>query len=312
MTRLSGAARVLLGVLITCVVCSCQQEASETPVELRVMSFNLRYGTANDGDNSWPLRRELLFRVIRDYGPDVLGSQEVLRFQLDELREALPPYGEVGVGRDDGKAAGEYAAILYRTDHLRLLDHGTYWLSDTPGDPGSASWGNTIPRICTWARFADTESGIAFYVYNLHLDHQSQPSRERSVELLTEHISSREHSDPFVVTGDFNAGESNAAMRYLRGEVARAHEESTEAPQSLGMRDSFRVLHPEQTEVGTFNGFDGITSGEKIDAVLMSGEWEVRQAEIIRAEEDLRYPSDHFPVVATLALNPTQQKTPTP
>jgi endonuclease/exonuclease/phosphatase family metal-dependent hydrolase len=132
------------------------------------------------------------------------------------------------------------------------------------------------------------------------------------VELLTAHISNREHDDPFIVTGDFNAGEDNSAMRYLRGEVARAHQGSSDAPHPLGLRDTFRVLHPNRAEVGTFNGFDGATTGEKIDAVLVSSEWEVRQAEIVRTAENRRYPSDHFPVVATLTISSSQPKTPTP
>jgi endonuclease/exonuclease/phosphatase family metal-dependent hydrolase len=242
--------------------------------------------------------------VIRDHSPDVLGSQEVLRFQLDELRDALSGYGEIGIGRDDGEEAGEYSAILYRTDRLRLIEHGTFWFSDSPTVPGTTSWGNSIPRICTWARFEDRRSGRAFYLYNLHLDHQSQASRERAVELLTEYVSNREYADPYVVTGDFNAGESNVAMRYLRGEVARAHESSTNAPEPLRLRDTFRALHPTIADVGTFNGFEGTTTGEKIDAVLVSGEWKVLRATIIQAQENDRYPSDHFPVVATIALNP--------
>ena len=303
MRRLPIAFAVCLSVL-----CACTPSASQ---DLRVMSFNIRYGTADDGDNSWPLRRELVFGVIEEYAPDVLGIQEALRFQLDELHDALAGYAEVGVGRDDGLTAGEYAAILYRVDRLALLSEGTFWLSDTPSVPGSTTWGNTIPRICTWARFDDRYSGTTFYVYNLHLDHRSQPSRELSAELLTAHISNREHLDPFFVTGDFNAGESNPAMLYLRGEIVRAHEETLDAPRPLGLRDTYRVLFPDQVEVGTFNGFDGITTGEKIDAVLVSSDWEIVDAAIVRTADDRRYPSDHFPVVATLAISPSPQRTPT-
>jgi len=302
---------MLAWILLVLGVSACTQETPD-PLELRVMSFNVRYGTANDGDNSWPHRSELVFKVIRDYAPDILGSQEVLRFQLDEIRDALPGFGEVGVGRDDGETSGEYAAILYRADRLEPLEHGTFWLSDTPSVPASASWGNTIPRICTWARFEHRATGASFYVYNVHFDHRSQPSRERSVELLTERILNREHGDPFVVTGDFNAGEDNSAMRYLRGEVDRAFAESARAPRPLGLRDTFRALHPEAVEVGTFNGFEGTTTGEKIDAVLVSSEWNVRRATIVRTAENNRYPSDHFPVAATLEISDSQPRTPEP
>lgn len=303
---------LLLGIVFAGLTPAGLQAQTDSTPEFRFMSFNLRYGTADDGENSWPLRRDLVFRVIRDHSPDVLGTQEVLRFQLDELREQLPGHREIGVGRDDGESSGEYAAILYREDRLLLLDQGTFWLSDTPEIVGSTTWGNNITRICTWARLQDKSSGAAFYVFNLHLDHQSQASRERSVELVTARISRREHGDPIIVTGDFNAGEENPAMRYLRGEIARAHERNAEAPPTLGLRDTYRVVHPHRTDVGTFNGFVGTSTGEKIDAILVSSEWEVRGAQIVRTAFERRYPSDHFPVVATLAISTSLPRKPPP
>jgi endonuclease/exonuclease/phosphatase family metal-dependent hydrolase len=176
------------------------------------MSFNIRYGTANDGDNSWPFRRDFVLQVIADQAPDILGIQEALNFQVDELSSGLDGYALVGVGRDDGRSEGEYAAILYLAARFELQETGTFWLSDTPEIPGSASWGNRVTRICTWARLRDRNSGISFYAYNVHLDHESQPSRERSAELLAARIASRTHPDPVIVTGDFNAGEQNSAM----------------------------------------------------------------------------------------------------
>lgn len=263
--------------------------AAQNAGGLKVMSFNIRYGTARDGDNAWELRRDAVVDVIEAFGPHVLGVQEALRFQLDELSASLPGYREIGVGRTDGVAEGEYAAILVDASRLEVLEHGTFWFSDTPEVPGSASWGNDIPRICTWARLGDRTTGDSLYVYNVHWDHRSQPSRERSAELLLERITQRESGeDPVLVTGDFNAGESNAAFRQL---VA--------AP-IVGLSDTFRVRHPEATGVGTFNGFEGDTSGEKIDAVLASDGWEVLASEIVRDAPGGRYPSDHFPVSATV------------
>jgi len=312
MRSLQGIVCAILGSMYASISPAVLHSQVDGASEFRIMSFNLRYGTADDGENSWPLRRELVFRVIGDYAPDVVGTQEVLRFQLDELRDRFPEHGEVGVGRDDGVFAGEYAAILYREDRLLILEQGTFWLSDTPDIVGSTSWGNSITRICTWARFEDRPSGTAFYVYNVHLDHESQVSRERSVELLTAFVADREHRDPYIVTGDFNAGEDNPAMRYLRGEISRAHALNSEAPPPLGLRDTFRALHPNGIDVGTFNGFDGTTTGEKIDAVLVSREWQVQHAQIVRTAENRRYPSDHFPVVATLAISALPPRTPLP
>ena len=258
--------------------------------EVRVMTFNIRYGTAEDGENAWPNRRSLVFEVIRDFRPDVLGVQEALDFQLKELHAALPGYEVVGVGRDDGVRAGEFSAILVDGSRFEVLDRGTFWFSDAPASPGSVSWGNRIPRICTWARVRDRTTDRRFTVYNVHWDHESQPSRERSADLLVDRITGRAHGDePVLVMGDFNAGESNPAFLTL-----------VEAGVT-GLRDTFRALHPDASDVGTFNGFEGRRDGEKIDAILASDGWCPRSAAIVGTARDGRYPSDHFPVTAVLS-----------
>jgi endonuclease/exonuclease/phosphatase family metal-dependent hydrolase len=275
--------------------------AAAESFELDVMSFNIRYGTARDGENSWPNRREMVFDLIRRERPDVIGLQEALRFQIDELLKALPEYESFGVGRDDGKSKGEHAAILYRKDRLRLAAGSTFWLSDTPEVVASTSWGNGITRICTWARLVDTRSELPLTVYNVHLDHRSQGSRERSVELLAQTIRSRRDVGPFVVLGDFNASEDNSAIRYLKGTISRA---SSDGPivSSPGLVDTFRVLHPDAKEVGTFNGWRATSSRGKIDYVLAPPWIRVLEAKILRDRIDGRSPSDHFPVSARLVV----------
>lgn len=260
---------------------------------LRVMSFNIRYGTAADGEDRWEMRRDLLFEVVRAESPDVLCLQEALRSQIDELLTALPDHGEVGVGRDDGLLAGEHASILYRRDRLTVAQAGTFWFSETPEVPGSMDWGNRITRICTWARLVDRVGGGAGYVFNLHLDHQSQPSRERSAGLLLDRVHGRSFPDPVIVTGDFNAGEGNLAVGRLL---------------AAGYRDTFREIYPDADGVGTFNSFRGETGGEKIDHILVDGGWQVLDAEIVRTSRDGRYPSDHFPVSAVLRLVPDRDR----
>jgi endonuclease/exonuclease/phosphatase family metal-dependent hydrolase len=173
--------------------------------------------------------------------------------------------------------------------------------------PGSTSWGNSYTRICTWARFKEKQTGGAFYLYNLHLDHQSQPSREKSVLLLVERISQRKYKDPFVVTGDFNAGENNPAILYLEGKAAPAlafaRKRGGESKNPVPMVDTFRVLYPDANEVGTFNRFQGIRSGDKIDYIFTTPDVKVLEAAILRDNIDGRYPSDHFPVIAKLSLD---------
>jgi endonuclease/exonuclease/phosphatase family metal-dependent hydrolase len=255
--------------------------------DLRVLTYNIRYGTAADGPDAWEHRRGLALRVIAEERPHIIGVQEALRFQLDEVAAAFPRFGEVGVGRDDGREAGEYSAILFDVELFSLLETDTFWLSDTPRTVGSTSWGNSIPRIVTWARFRDRRTDRTFYVYNTHWDHASQPSRIRSAELLLDRIDQRTHpDDPVLLTGDFNVGERNPAFAALL---------------AGGFTDTFRAVHPAATDVGTFHGFEGDRGGAKIDGVLATAGWRVRDAWIVTLNEDGRYPSDHFPVMAVVS-----------
>ena len=261
---------------------------STPPGSLKVMSFNIRYGTANDGDNHWDRRKDFLVDVIRAEAPDVIGVQEALHGQLAYILQGLPDYAMVGVGRDDGVRAGEYSSILYRRAALTVNRSDTFWFSDTPERVASRSWGNNITRICTWAQFT-TPDGRPLYVYNAHLDHQSQPSRERSAALLRAKISARDPKAPVIVTGDFNAGEKNPAVAAML--------------EGGDLRDTFRVKQPDASPVGTFTGFKhGQITGEKIDYVFASNEWDVVDAQIVRTSRDNRYRYDHFPVTATLRL----------
>jgi len=281
--------RVLVLLALSCLVAAlaeAQPATSATAQPLNVMTFNIRYGTAQDGDDQWTKRREQLFALLRERRPDVIGLQEALDFQIDEIVAAVPGYAYVGVGRSDGKRKGEYAAILYRAARLSARRSDTFWFSDTPTVPGSTSWGNRIERICTWAYFEDRD-GAPFYVFNVHLDHESQPSRERSAALLLERVKARTPSAPAIVTGDFNAGEQNAAIATMRRAV----------------RDTFRERSPNATDVGTFTAFKlGATAGDKIDYVFVSEGVEVLDAGIVRSSQGGRYPSDHFPVTALVRV----------
>ena len=191
----------------------------ENKLELSIMSFNIRYGLADDGENSWQYRREFVFDVIQDHKPDILGLQEALHFQIEEVMTAgqMSEYSWLGFGREDGAAAGEYAAILYHKDRFEILEEDTFWFSETPHIPSiSESWGNQLKRICTWVRLRERNSGSTVYIYNVHLDHESQTSRVNSVLLLMERIQNRSHPDPVIVIGDFNVGEDNEVIKFLK------------------------------------------------------------------------------------------------
>ncbi len=308
-TKVFFSLAILLGLWMLFNLCSCHDLAGADSnrtgadaLELRVMSFNIRYGSANDKQNHWRNRREMVFDVLRNHHPDVVGLQEALDFQITEIRKALAKYGQIGVAREDGKTDGEYSAILYRLDFFDVDESGTFWFSNTPEVPGSNHWGNACVRICTWARFVEKKSGRAFYIFNLHLDHVSQPSREKSAVLLAQRVHHRKHKDPFVVTGDFNTGENNPVVRYLKDEAPLADQNGRESSNPVPMVDTFRVLHPDAKDVRTAHGFRGNRKGNKIDYVFTPPGVKVLEAQILYDNVDGRYPSDHFPVTATLRL----------
>ena len=282
--------------------CTDAVGAGADELELRIMTFNIRYGSANDGENHWKNRREMVSDVIRNHPSDVVGLQEALRFQMDEIREAHPVYGEIGVAREDGNNDGEYSSVLYRTDRFGVGESGTFWFSDTPEVAGSNTWGNACVRICSWARLIETKTGKAFYIFNLHLDHVSQPSREKSAVLLAERIRSRRYKNPFVVTGDFNTGENNPVVTYLKGEIAVEGPDGRKAKTPVRMVDTFRVLHPDVKDVRTAHGFRGTRQGNKIDYVFVPPGTKVLEAQILYDNVDGRYPSDHYPVDARFRL----------
>ena len=310
-SRTRRAVGVLIGLVLLWSGCTSAHKTCEcgrTPsparaLALRVMTFNIRYGTAADGDNRWARRKELAFEVIRRERPDIACLQEALDWQIEDILHALPAYDYVGVGRDDGKSRGEYAPILYSADRFEVAEQGTFWLSATPEQPGSMTWGNHLPRICTWVRLIDRPTGRSLHVYNVHLDHESQPSRQQAVMLLAQRIRDRSNAGPLIVAGDFNAGEDNPAIQFLTGQSVPNEPTTSAAPPSPGLVDTFRIAHPAAQGVGTFHGFDGYTSGPKIDYILAPPTVHVRSAEIVRDQWAQRYPSDHFPVTAQLLFD---------
>ena len=260
---------------------------------LRVGTFNVRCDFAQDGEQRWEQRKDRLAAALRQWQPDVLGMQEPLRHQLDFIREALPAYDSVGVGRDDGQSAGEFCPVFFRRDRFELTSSGTFWFSDTPSVPGSKHWGNRIPRLCTWVCLTDLEAAsagdAAFRFYNLHLDHESQPARERSASLLLERISAAPE-DAAIVAGDFNAEPANPAILALGAA-------GSPVPVSA-LSQCFP--HPP----GTFHGFTGQASGGPIDYLFVSPQWEVVDAEVLHGDGQTPYISDHFPLAATLRRKP--------
>ncbi len=265
----------------------CSSAASS---ELRVMSFNIRYGTANDGANAWPKRCDVVVNTIKHCEPHVLGTQECLDFQANYITNKLPHYRWLGVGRDkDG--GGEYSAVFYDYRHVVPLEYGTFWLSETPGKPGSVSWDSSLPRIVTWARFHHPASGKFFHFYNTHFDHRGRIAREQSALLSAQRITALPEGSAVILTGDFNAvAETSAPWKTLA---------------ASGMKDAWTLATERHGPDTTWCDFEAPNPEKqrRIDWILVRGPLSVGRCETVTYNEDGRYPSDHFPVLATLSLD---------
>jgi endonuclease/exonuclease/phosphatase family metal-dependent hydrolase len=266
----------------------------ETP-GVKVMSYNVRYASAPDGENHWDKRKAFLAEVVKAFDPDLLGTQETLAVQRDFLAEQLPTHGVLAAGRDDGKEKGEMMALYWRKDRFEKLDGGHFWLSETPEKPGSKSWDSSLPRMATWVKLRDLRAPGAKPVLfaNTHFDHRGQQARLESAKLLRDRLAKLGEGCSLIVTGDFNSAEGSEPYQALFGKRGDA-----ESP----VVDTLRVAHPKRGEnEGTSSGFKATaTGGNRIDWIGCSRDWTVVKAEIDRTSRDGRTASDHWAVTAVL------------
>jgi endonuclease/exonuclease/phosphatase family metal-dependent hydrolase len=260
---------------------------------LRVMSFNVRNTSAPDGPNHWVHRKELWASTVRIFDPDLLGLQEVLADQYDEITGGMfPAYSSAGVARGDAVRQDEWALILYRTARFEQLAAGDFWLSQTPNVVGSRSWDAGYVRICTWVKLHDRLNGRELVHANTHFDNEGAVARLESATLLRQTLPTIAEGATIVLTGDFNCGEASEPYKVL------VHPSQ---PDGLLLRDAYRELHPASTgRDGSYHDF-GATEGERIDWILHSPGVSPTAAEIVRYRApDGRFPSDHYPVTAIL------------
>jgi len=281
--------------------------------EIRVMSFNLRYGTARDGENHWDRRKDFVAETIAAFGPDLLGTQETLGFQKEFLDRSLTGYTSIGVGRDDGGPTGEMTALFFKTDRFEALDQGHFWLSESPEVPGSISWDSSLTRMASWVRLKDrrSESGRPVLIINTHFDHRGELARERSAELIHRMAGSLGEGCDIVLTGDFNAAVDSPPYQALFQTNKSANRSvDSDSPSPPIFRDTYRVkVHSSAPEhrmgEATFSGFQaGVVNGARIDWIAVAGQWQIISAKIDRTARDGSTPSDHYPVTATLRQKP--------
>lgn len=295
MNGFAACRAALLGAGILSLLAVSIGTAGAETLKLRVMTFNLRYAS-DQPPNAWPDRRPVMKKTILDADPDIIGTQEGLYAQLKNIAEDISAYAWIGEGREGG-SAGEFMAIFYKRERLEPMAYGHIWLSDTPRVVASKTWGNTLPRMATWVRFKEKPSGAEFIHWNTHFDHQSQPARERSAELLIKEIRGRNPGLPVIVTGDFNQDQTNIVHQTL---VA-----AQEGAASL--RDQWELAASaeriEGKQVGTWNGFLGENAEtRRIDWILATPDFNCTKAQVITRQENGQWPSDHFPVLATLEM----------
>lgn len=285
---------VFLAVICSVAVTTSSYAANAQNTPIKVMSFNIRYGAANDGTNSWPHRHNLVLETIQNFQPDLLGMQEVLKFQADFVRSGLPGYAFHGVGREDGAEKGEFVPLMYREDRFELLDSGHFWLSETPEVAGSVSWDSSLTRMLSWVALRDRRDGAELVFANVHFDHRGQQARLESAKLIRSRASEIPYGVPVILTGDFNTTEDDAPYAALvKGEGFDGGK----------WVDTYRVIQPERAEnEASFNGWHATRKGSRIDWIITTPDVTTLDARINYTQENGRNPSDHYPVEAVVRL----------
>jgi endonuclease/exonuclease/phosphatase family metal-dependent hydrolase len=257
--------------------------ACSGPAPLKVMSYNIRYGTADDGEYSWPNRQDAAVAMILDQRPAVFGVQEGLRFQLDFLTEKCPMYKYVGVGREDGEMRGEHMAVFYDTTRVELKNWGTYWLSETPDEP-SKGWDAACKRTATWTLLHDIKADKYFYFVDTHLDHVGEEAREKGLALVVERIGAMNPENyPMVLLGDFNVFPDDPCLKGLRAVMTDAREAASVT-----------------TNESTYHGY-GTVVKDPIDYIFYKGFSGCKElARVTKPYEECLYVSDHYPITAIL------------
>lgn len=278
------AATVLLAV-------SCSPAQNKVS-EITWATFNIRYDNPADSLNNWQYRKDSVASFIRFQDIDIVGMQEVLHNQLEDLKARLPEYAEVGVGREDGKTKGEYAPIFFKKDRFEILDSNTFWLSQYPDSIGFIGWDGACTRIATWAKLKDKRNGKIFMAVNTHFDHVGTEARRKGALLIIDKIKEIVGNKPAVITGDFNVNESSEAYKTL-------------TTNSFVLKDAHKEAEVKEGVDYTFHDFGRIkpASCEKIDFIFITPNIKVSSSYIPEeADEKGKFLSDHNPEVVHLSF----------
>ena len=251
---------------------------------LKIATFNLRMDTPSDGENAWFHRKDMVNDLIRFYGFDLFGTQEGFTHQLNDILR-LSDYRFIGVGRDDGKDAGEHCAIFYRSDRFKVLYQGDFWLSEHPEKPGRGWDGTCCNRICTWGKFEDLKNHKQFYFFNVHYEYEGDVARRESSNLMISRIKSIAGNQPVFLTGDFNAFPTEEPIRILND--------------SGFLNDSYKITKEAPFgPVCTYHGYDStIKTEERLDYIWVTDSIQIDKYGVLTNTLYGHTPSDHFPVM---------------
>jgi endonuclease/exonuclease/phosphatase family metal-dependent hydrolase len=259
-------------------------------VEIKIMSYNIRLDVKSDGDNQWDKRKERVATMLNYYEADFIGLQEVLHHQKEYLTANLPNYSVTGVGRDDGKQAGEYSCIYYRNDKYQLLETATFWLSSTPDEP-SKGWDAALNRVCTYGLFKNKKTKQKIWVFNTHFDHVGKTARLESAKLIFQKINQiNQKGFPVILSGDFNSKPEEAPAQYLQSVMQNSREKSLIVH---GNADTWNAFRFNEKPNGCID-YIFLNPNNKLTALKFA---------TITDSYEMKYLSDHFPILATLSLN---------
>ncbi|GAP73455.1 endonuclease [Candidatus Symbiothrix dinenymphae] len=266
---------------------------AKVPVELNVMSFNIRYDEPRDSLNNWQYRKDIAAQTVMLYDADIVGTQEVLNNQLNDLTQRLPEYGAIGVGRADGKTGGEYSAILYKKSRLKEIESGTFWLSETPEVAGSKGWDGACERIATWAILQDVRTKQQIFAINTHLDHVGIVARQKGVALLLERTAQLSRDLPVIITGDFNATPESDVIQHVLNPA-----------NPLLLVHTKDVADEKSDTEWTFHGFGKVPLESRpfIDYIFVNPNFKVFKHRVIPEEVKGVFISDHSIVTAQIEL----------
>ncbi len=259
--------------------------------QVKVMSYNIRLDVKSDGENQWDKRKDKVAALMNYYEADFIGGQEVQHHQLQYLLSELKGYNYSGVGRDDGKEAGEYSCIFFKKDKFTVVQQSTFWLSQTP-DTISMGWDAVCNRVCTYGLFKSNETKKMFWVFNTHMDHMGVTARLESAKLIAGRIKKLNEGKnyPVILMGDFNSRPEDAPVQYLK-EILQNARTVSEQP-AYGPSD-------------TWNGFQFDKKPDGcIDYIFIAKieKMKVQKFSTITDSYDKKYPSDHLPILATIMI----------